>query len=390
VRKKNIIVGFLLVLLSSLAFRSYQSDPDQPVFQDQFEYLTTGLFNGAFAAWKDGAQITITLAKDLRKPGDSAMRVELTGPNKNTASRDASIFRILQLLERRWTGGAAARFWLDNPSEYPLAFSFNFKEEFNEYWATSGSQIFFLENEDGRLLKENAQYGNLSVPAGYQGYVVIPFEGLTVPEWNTARGDFKMDLDAVESFALGVSIDQHYSRHFFVDDFQVISARYPYLEIQGPAEIQVPSEGELRQQYSAVLDIPDWNATLKIKPAWVLPSDIDPLLRWEDSGWLVIPSGVQSQKFNLAAEYSYGDYSLMDEWSVTITGIETDTDTPSSPENDSVLVSDPSLREKSAYEQLSEGFERWTFENRPLFVLLTVGVIMIVLAILAFFQRRMR
>jgi hypothetical protein len=121
-----------------------------------------------------------------------------------------------------------------------------------------------------------------------------------------------------------------------------------------------------------------------------MSSDIDPLLRWENSGWLVVPAGVQTQKTVLTAEYSYGDYSLVDEWSVRLVGVEADPDNPISPENDTALVIDPSLREKSAYEKVSEDFEKWTFENRPLFVLLTIGVIVIILAILAYFQRRMR
>lgn len=299
-------------MISSLAFAPFQtSNPDRPIFEDKFNYLTTGLLNGAFSPWKDGARVTVSLVEDRREPGNRCMRIDLLGPNQRTANRDASVFRILQLQERSWSDASAARFWIENPSAFPLILSFNFKEEFNEYWATSGGQVFFLESEEGVLIKQDALYGNLPIPAGYSGFVVIPFAGMAVPEWNTARGDFVMDTSAVESFAIGISADQYYPRHFFVDDFRVLSTEYPYLDISGPAEIDIPASGELRQQYMVDAIIPDWQTALEVVPTWILAGEISPTISIDDNGWLIIPSGVESREITLTAQYPYGDRILI-------------------------------------------------------------------------------
>lgn len=375
-------------MVSSLAFVPIRTpNPEHPIFEEPFNYLTTGLLNGAFSPWKDGARVTVSLAEDRREPGNRSMRVDLLGPNQRTTNRDASVFRILQLEERRWSSASAARFWIENPSDFPLILSFNFKEEFNEYWATSGSQIYFLEDEQGGLLRQSAQYGNLPIPSGYIGFVAIPFEGMAVPEWNTARGDFKMDTSAVESFAIGINVDQHYPRHFIVDDFQVRTAQFPYLDISGPDEIDIPASGELRQQYAVTVVVPDWKIPLEIVPSWKLERDINPAISIDENGWLVVPAGIDNQEITLTAQYPYADRLLIAKKGILLKSAQAEA-VPSSTQTP--IVSDPALREKSAYEQFSENFDTWSFENRPLFVVISIGVIVLIMVVLAYFQRRMR
>ncbi len=374
-------------MVSSLAFAPLQTpNPSIPLFEDTFSYLTDGLLNGAFSPWKDGAKLAVSLAESRREGGGKAMRVDLVGPNERSASRDASVFRILELQERRWDRASAARFWLENPSDHTLALSFNFKEKFNEYWATSGGQVFFLESEDGVLLKQDAQYGNLPIPAGYSGFVVIPFAGMAVPEWNTARGDFLMDTSSVESFAIGIRIDQHYPRHFYVDDFQILAAEYPYLEIGGPPEIDIPTGGELRQQYEAAVFIPGRETPLAITPSWKLSPSAAGEVRVDEDGWLVIPAGTDILEITLSAQYSYCGRLLAAEKRVLLKSPGVQASPPAAP---TPIISDPAMREKSVYEKFSDDFEEWTFENRPLFVAISVGAIVLVLAMLAYFQRRM-
>ena len=102
--------------------------------------------------------------------------------------------------QRNWSDGTGVRFWVINLNTEPLSLSFNFKEEFNEYWAVSGSGAYFLQGEDGSLLQQKIQYGNLQIPAIFQGFVVIPFYSFSVPEWNTALGDHVMKLARIESY----------------------------------------------------------------------------------------------------------------------------------------------------------------------------------------------
>lgn len=389
--KINIYYWFVLFgLFFTLAFTPGQgTEPANPVLCDDFSYLNDTLMKGAYTAWKDGADVTVSLEKNYRKPGNSAMRVEITGPNQRTGSKNASIYRVLQLFDRNWTNGSAVRFWLENPSDLPLLLSFNFKEEFNEYWATTGSGVYFLEGEDGILLKKRAEYGNLPIPSQYKGYVVIPFYSFAVPDWNTARGNQVLDLGGIESYAFGIGIDQDYPRHFYVDDFEITQTAYSYLEIQGSDSIEVPPTGERREQFSVKLISPVEKTSHAVTGEWSLLPPSDPAIQIDNDGWLVIPTSLKSQNITLVAAYQMGKSLLKDEFAISLIGSQGPA-SEAAPEPTKSENLNPALKEKTAYEQFSQDFEKWSYENRPLFVILSITVVLVILFILSYFQRRLR
>ncbi len=107
-----------------------------------------------------------------------------------------------------------------------------------------------VQAEDGTFTQMDCLYGNLVVPPDFTGRVIIPIGSLTVPDWNTARGDKVLQLGNIESFAIGVTLDEDYPRTFYIDSFEVLpSASIPPV-IQGPGIIQIPASGEHREKYS--------------------------------------------------------------------------------------------------------------------------------------------
>jgi len=43
-----------------------------------------------------------------------------------------------------------------------------------------------------------------------------------------------------------------------------------------------------------------------------------------------------------------------------------------------------------AYDVFSAAFESWTLNNRPIFVMLAVGLVLLIVALLSSFQKRMK
>ena len=202
-----------------------------------------------------------------------------------------------------------------------LSLSFNFKEEFNEYWAVSGSGAYFLQGEDGSMLQQKIQYGNLQIPAIFQGFVVIPFYSFSVPEWNTALGDKVMKLARIESYAIAVNIGEVLPHAFQIDDIEVFARpEFKTLEIQGSDTIQIPTSGEHREQYIALLGTPSEKTSEPVKAAWTVRQPADALIKIDDSGILTIPAGAKGNSITLSATYTLPENSVSGEFKVVLAG----------------------------------------------------------------------
>ena len=224
---------------------------DSSVYYDDFEqYKSDGDIKKAYTVWKDGAQLDVSLSKTPLDPSvhslrlnfgrpdqsdktirvdvvvdgqtDQALKVTLLAPNSSNKAINGSIYHVLPGRGRVWTGGTAIRFRIENPSTEELLLSFNFKEEFNEYWSVSPSGIFFLQTVEDVLQQQGIQYCNLPIPANFKGFVLVPFYSFSVPEWNTARGDDVMNLKRIESFAFAVQLQNSLPSSFTIDDVEVI------------------------------------------------------------------------------------------------------------------------------------------------------------------------
>ena len=104
----------------------------------------------------------------------------------------------------------------------------------------------------------------------------------------------------------------------------------------------------------------------------------------DDEGLLKVPAGVPSGSIVLSAAYPVGEYSVVDEFPVEIIGLTTTPTAVAEAANPTPQVPE------TTYERFSRGFELWAVEYRPIFVALSVGVILLVLALLSRMQRRLK
>jgi len=377
-----------LGLLSTLAFIPLQNEPESPVFFDDFEkYLNNNDIKKAYIVWEDGAVLNVTLQNTHVHSGKQALDVEIVSINPNNQSINGSIYHILPRSQRSWSQGSQIRFWVNNASENALLLSFNFKEEFNEYWAINNSGVFFLQSEEGDLLQQEILYGNLPIPANYQGFVVIPFFSFTVPDWNTARGDCIMNLARIESYAIAVNISENSPSTFTIDDIEVLAFdEMKTLEIQGVESILVPPSGEHREQYTAFLSSLAKNTSEEVSAIWSLRQPYDPLIKIDGIGNLIIPAGIQSSSVILAATYPSQGNSITKEFTIVLDNGQ------SSPEEQIALeIPDkPTQFVDSTDYQSSKAFETWATENRALFVIISISAILLILSLLSLFQRRIK
>jgi hypothetical protein len=377
-----------LGLLSTLAFIPLQNAPESPVFFDDFEeYLNNKDIKKAYIVWEDGAVLNVTLQNTRVYSGKQALDIEIVSTNPSNQSINGSIYHILPRSQRNWSQGSQIRFWVNNTSENNLLLSFNFKEEFNEYWAINSSGVFFLQSEEGDLLQQEILYGNLPIPANYRGFVVVPFYSFTVPDWNTARGDRIMNLARIESYAIAVNIAENSPSTFTIDDIEVLAFdEMKTLEIQGVKSILVPPSGEHREQYTAFLSSLAKNTSENVSAIWSLRQPYDPLIKIDSKGNLTIPAGIQSSSIILAATYTSQENSITKEFTIVLDNGQ------SSPEERTALetLDKPTQVVDSTDYQSSKAFEAWATENRVLFVIISVSAILLILSLLSFFQRRIK
>jgi hypothetical protein len=383
---KSAWIGALL--LFGIAFAPLQKVESSAIFRDDFEkYTSDSDVRRAYTVWEDGADMRVSLQRIPVHSGRQALAIYIASPNAHNQSDNGSIYHILSYFERNWSTGSGIRFWVDNANSKPLLLSINFKEEYNEYWAVAGEGIFFLQDENGALTQKKIEYGNLPIPPQYQGLVVVPFFSFAVPEWNTARGNEQLDLAKIESYAVAVTLDGIYPRTFSIDDIEVLApTEFKTLTIQGAASIAVPASGEHREQYTTHLGSPVEQTSLPVHTAWALRPPYDPAITLDNNGGLTIPSGVQDESVTLTATYSQLENPITSEFVVELIG--------SQPQNQPTAAGDaavtPQIKTETAYDRFSRNFETWATQNRPLFVLITVSVIAIFLAVLSYFQRRLK
>jgi hypothetical protein len=392
-KKSNPLFTTVLVaamLMTTSAFTHLEAIPQDPVFVDDFEqYRSQSGLEKSWQAWQDGAQINVGIEKETVGEGGQAMRIDVLAPNPQNNSEIGSIYHYLSAGKRNWIGATGFRFWVHNDSDEPLLLSVNFKERFNEYWAVADRGVFLLENPADQYQPKEIEYGNLPIPGSYRGYVVVPFASFSMPEWNTARGNEVMDLAGIESFAFGVTMRGEYPRAFILDSVSVVTrAEYPYLEIKGVDSIPVPASGEHREPFSAYMAEPIGSTSQMVAAEWELADTGADGPAVSSDGWLSVPAGSAGETLILNAQYRTEAGVLIDSHTVTLIGDSAGegavaADVPEAAPDEAP----PAL---SDYERFSLAFENWAAENRTLFVLLGIGLVLLVLAVLSAFQKKIK
>jgi hypothetical protein len=265
----------------------------------------------------------------------------------------------------------------------------NFKERFNEYWAVKQSGAFLLENPAGQYQRRDIEFGNLPIPPDYSGYVVVPFTSFWVPDWNSARGDEVMDLSAIESFAFGVTIPGAFPHIFILDEISVLGqAEYSYLQIKGADSVMAPASGEHREPFSAYLNETISDSSRMVAAEWQVDGAPDDGITIDTNGWLSVPAGSAGGAVTLTATYRSDQGVFTDSHTVMLTGDATEE--AAQPDEAQTAAPAATPPELSDYERFSLEFEAWAAQNRPLFVLLSIAAVLLFLAVLTSFQKRIK
>ena len=384
----HVILGMTLLLSINTPVLS-QSQNEIIYYENFNNYQDDSALRDVYTIWEDGAQMEISIAQVPDQPDNKLMQVDVISPNINNQSTYGSIYYVLAGRDRVWAGANAMRFWISNSYNQPLLISFNFKEQYNEYWAVAEQGVYYLQDEFGDLLQQEIAYGNLPIQADYEGWVFIPFSSFAVPTWNTARGNEVLDLERVESYAFSISIEDSYPRSFSLDDIQIVAAdKLDVLYIEGPASIQIPQSGTHLQDFSAYLISKDGNTQTEIEVTWRLDGIYEDGIEINPDGKLAVPSNIQGGTIKLLAEYESSGTKISKEKDIALLNAENESEIANQVELDGEL---PALQPtRTAYDQFSEDFEHWAIEHRPTFVLLSIVFVLLFVFFLTWLQQKLK
>jgi hypothetical protein len=380
----SITLFLTIEILTCYGFSPANIDFQQAgLYTDDFEqYVTTKMVRQAYNVWDDGAKIDISLENKNIDRGANAMRIQVVGPNAQDGATSGSMYRSLPLTERDWSNSAGIRFWINNPSQESLWLTFNFKEAYNEYWSVNPGSPYLLENEYAFLEQRECQYGNMVIPPEFKGRMIIPIRSFSVPDWNTARGDKKLQLSQIESYAIGVTLHNDFPRTFYIDTIEVLPEGLPIPVIQGVGQIEIPSTGELVEKFKAV----DSTSGSDLPGKWSVDSPNNPEISIVN-GALSIPATANAGNITIHSRLDESETGMETSWQIKLTGglfplAENATDYSSSD-----IVTAPTV---TAYDRFAHDFEKWSMENRPWFVLISVSLVVFFIFILSRFQNRLK
>ena len=244
-----------LALLMTILALCLPLAPSPPSFAAGGDEKSVSIDTGSaasYAPWQDGARMRLTQAEKGLRPGDTALRADIIGPNDATGEQSGSYYHVLPESRRDWSQTEFVRFWIKNASGERLLFNLSFKEAASEDWGLGQEGTFFLQDEDGMFYPLAYSYCNLEIPPGYEGYVVLPFSSMTVPEWSTAKGDRALRLSNIETFAFG-ALYTGAPQTFYLDEVTVTSDPQTRAVGVRPADksVAVPEQGEKKTRFDA-------------------------------------------------------------------------------------------------------------------------------------------
>lgn len=381
--KKPLILILVLLILSTLAFTQAET-----IFSDDFEsHINEAKLKRDYQVWENGAVLRIFLEEETVNSGEKALGVEIISSNPYNNSNNGSIYRSLGIFQDNWSGATGIRFWISNPNENPLLISFNLKERYREYWAVAENGVFYFQNQAGVISQQEILYNNLPIPAHFQGWVIIPFVSLAVPDWNTAKSNDILDTNKIESYSFSVEVGEITSLVFFMDDIEVFKQNtFSTLSIDGVEHIQIPRSGELLESFSAHLGSLASQTTEGVTVNWSIQEPHDPAVSINEEGVLRIPADSLNSVINLVAQYDTPEFILMNTFDVTLEGGEV----TEGEEPPTIEVTSPAVDQVSDYENFLAKFDTWTTENRALFVVLLILGVTFFLFILSIIERKLK
>jgi len=316
VLKKLPFLFILIFLPAVLAFNPIH----EPVFEQNFEEISHNRhLNRDFQVWENGALLELFLEKSNVNSGENGLRIVAKSSNPINQAMDGSVYQTLPSSNRNWSGAAGVQFWIKNPNPTEILITFNFKELFSEYWAVADHGIYYLSTQQGIFQQQDILYNNLPIPAYFEGFLIIPFESFSVPEWNTAISNGVMDLDKIDSYAFGIRVDNITPFSIYIDDIIILGETdFTELKITGPERILIPSSGELIETFSAAIRNQVDQIEDEDQIQWSIQKQAPEFVTLTPGGKLSIPAGTESGIVLLSAAYKTDDYQIIHEWPVLL------------------------------------------------------------------------
>ena len=381
-----LISSFLLIISTSLT-----PAPQGEQLLDNFdEYASQKQFSRIWSAWEEGAMVDLRLEDSAASGHGKVMVVEMLSLSEGEQPNIGSVFALLHGPDRHWQDGMGIRLWLDNGGGDDLFLSLNFKEQYNEFWATVHGSPVFLQPEGGRIQQRQIEYGNIPIPAGFSGTITIPFTSFTVPDWNTANGNQEINLRTIESLGFAVMAQDALPFSFAIDDIEVITETFDnVLTITGLNYIYLPESGARLETYSATLtSLVDGNTT-NPQVTWTVVSPQDESVQISKTGQLILQHDIQDSEVVIAASYQspYGPVST--EFEVLLGGEgkpEENLDALKEMPPDEML----SQAEPTELDKISETYTSWLENYRLITVLASVMAILVIVFVFAYIELKLR
>ncbi len=376
---------FILILIPAvLAF----SPIHESVFEQNFEDIPHNRrLNRDFQVWENGAVLELFLEKSNVNSGNNGLRIVAKSANPINQAQDGSVYQALPSSDRNWSGAEAVQFWVNNPNPTEILITFNFKELFSEYWAVAEHGTFYLSTQQSVFQQQEIFYSNLPIPAFFEGLVIVPFESFSVPDWNTAKSNGLMDLEKIDSYALGIRIDSDTPFSIFIDDISIFGQTdLAELKITGPDRILIPPSGELIETFSAAVHRQADLIAEEVDIQWSIQEQAPEYVTITPGGKLSIPAGTENGLVLLRAACTTGDYQIIRDWPVLLYQAGYDepfTNPPTRVDSTGRLVSYELPSDTPRYDAFSAGFDVWAMQNRPLFIVLIMMVVLAFLTILS-------
>jgi hypothetical protein len=184
---------------------------------DSFDaYASDAALNAVWTSWAEGGDLTITRGVGQGEGGTTAMRLAPIGPDPGTGSAWASVSRAI-------TGSAPSAYdgivlHLRHMGSTSLGLGISLTESNGEPWSAATTSISI--RPDGAAWTATAPgdaNGVVTLPAGFQGLLRIPFSALRVPSWHTGPGDGALETALLANVAFGLSVAGRAGEQVYID-----------------------------------------------------------------------------------------------------------------------------------------------------------------------------
>ncbi len=170
------------------------------------DVFATGKQDNSLPVYVNGALGTQTMTKDSY--GDDAFKLVTPGP-RDGATDPYAAFTLIDGANFQWAGQKGITFWVRNDSDKEISFNLEFDMNHNDYTNTAGGHNARFNIRQGhRFWLYDVKTGEqqiymtrpcVTIPAGFEGWVRIPFEAYEQADWSAAgQGVFNKSLFAAE------------------------------------------------------------------------------------------------------------------------------------------------------------------------------------------------